>query len=496
MNTDSPTPKPPLGLARRLAFLTAVMAVLLVLGATEIALSWSARTRLEDFRLESVALANTLASLLVRFAPAGNPAGLAQGLEGWSRHRINESRAAVYVMQSGRLRFAAASGTNDSSGPGPEAYKAFARRAAEVQLLSGSEPGWQVVLPLGSPRPFGVLDVRVSTQRLQDWAKLERRRAYLLALLSALLLSLGVAVITARWVGKPLGALGGAMAGAHGGAENAPTAPEIGPPEFRELARRYNRMREALANRERESTARAMLLALEERARGFDRLALMHETAAGFAHEIGTPLNTVSGHLQLLRDDLAAESDERGVERVRLLLAQVERVAEIVRAGLDRGSWPKPALRTVDLNDVAARMTRFLEPSFAEAGVVARLEAAGNGRRVPVFAACDPSMVEQILLNLLKNAIEALASGDSVTISTGKSDREAFIDVHDDGPGLDQDAESNLFRPFSTTKGPAGTGLGLAVSLRLARTLGGDLVHIPSPRGARWRLTLPLAGEQ
>ncbi|MGH7497294.1 MAG: hypothetical protein ACREL3_00410, partial [Gemmatimonadales bacterium] len=259
--TDSPTPKPPLGLARRLAFLTAVMAVLLVLGATEIALSWSARTRLEDFRLESVALANTLASLLVRFAPTGNPAGLAQGLEGWSRHRINESRAAVYVLQSGRLKLAAASGTSDSSEPGPEAYRALARRAAEVQLLSGSEPGWQVVLPLGIPHAFGVLDVRVSTQRLQDWAKLERRRAYLLALLSALLLSLGVAVITARWVGKPLGALGGAMAGAHGGAENAPTAPEIGPPEFRELARRYNRMREALANRERESSSRAMLLA-------------------------------------------------------------------------------------------------------------------------------------------------------------------------------------------------------------------------------------------
>jgi len=64
--------------------------------------------------------------------------------------------------------------------------------------------------------------------------------------------------------------------------------------------------------------------------------------------------------------------------------------------------------------------------------------------------------------------------------------------VHDDGPGLDAEAESTLFRPFSTTKGPAGTGLGLAVSLRLARTLGGDLVHVPSERGVRWRLSLPL----
>ena len=111
----------------------------------------------------------------------------------------------------------------------------------------------------------------------------------------------------------------------------------------------------------------------------------MHETAASFAHEIGTPLNTVSGHLQLLRDDLAAEHDERGTERVRLLLAQVERVAGIVRAGLDRGRWPKPAVRTVDLTDVAARMTRFLEPSFADAGSSpgSRLRATARGPCLP-----------------------------------------------------------------------------------------------------------------
>jgi signal transduction histidine kinase len=237
-----------------------------------------------------------------------------------------------------------------------------------------------------------------------------------------------------------------------------------------------------------------MLLTLEERARGLDRLALMHETAASFAHEIGTPLNTVSGHLQLLRDDLEAQHDERGVERVRLLLAQVDRVAGIVHAGLNRAAWPKPFAREVDVNEIVTRMTLFLEPSLSDAGVAARLELAGNGERAPapVLAAADPAMVEQILLNLLKNALEALSPGDSVTIATGRAEREAFIEVQDDGPGLDAEAESTLFRPFSTTKGPAGTGLGLAVSLRLARTLGGDLVHVPSQRGVRWRLTLPL----
>src|SRR6476620_3288635 len=79
LEPDELTPAP-MGLPRRLAFLTAIMAVLLVLGATEIALSWSARTRLEDFRLDTVALAHTLASLLVRTTPTGDPDALAQAL--------------------------------------------------------------------------------------------------------------------------------------------------------------------------------------------------------------------------------------------------------------------------------------------------------------------------------------------------------------------------------------------------------------------------------
>ena len=66
----------------------------------------------------------------------------------------------------------------------------------------------------------------------------------------------------------------------------------------------------------------------------------------------------------------------------------------------------------------------------------------------------------------------------------------AFIDIIDDGPGLGPETEANLFRPFSSTK-VHGNGLGLAVSRQLARMLGGDLERLPSPRGVRWRLTLP-----
>lgn len=483
-----------MGLPRRLAALTALLAILLVLGATEIALSWSARTRLEDFRLESVALAGTLASLLLRTAPTGNPTALAQGLEGWSKNRITESQAVVYVNHGGRLTVAASSDPAALLPAEAATYTALREDRVVVQLRQGDDPAWQVLFPLGAPRPFGVLDVQVSTQRLQDWARLERRRAYFLAGLSAVLVALGVAVLTAQWVGRPLSELGGAMAAAHGGAGGAPAAPELGPPEFRALARRYNDMREALAAREQESAARAMLLTLEERARSFDRLALMQETAASFAHEIGTPLNTMSGHLQLLRDDLEADRHRSGADRARLLLGQVDRVAGIVRAALERGTWPTPMIEQADLTEIARQMLRFLEPSFNDAGVTAVLVPSdGRGELDHVTATCDPAMVEQILLNLLKNAIEAVPPGAQIEVSAGQHGVTAYIEVRDNGPGLTPAAEAQLFKPFATTKDRFGTGLGLAVSRRLARLLGGDLIHLPSPRGTWWRLIVPLA---
>src|SRR3954447_10712533 len=155
LEPDTESSAPRMGLPRRLAFLNAIMAILLVRVATEIALSWSPRTRLEDFRLESVALANSLASLLMREAPTGNPEILAQGVEGWSRHRLTESQATVYVLRRGELTPAGSSGGPPAAAD-RNAYQALTLRATEVHLIGGADPGWQVLVPLGIAHPYGV----------------------------------------------------------------------------------------------------------------------------------------------------------------------------------------------------------------------------------------------------------------------------------------------------------------------------------------------------
>ena len=480
-----------MGLPRRLALLTAVMAVLLVLLATEVSLSLSQRSRLDDFRTESIALADTWAKFVAHLAPTGDLESLRQALVGWPAQQIARTQAAVFVRQGGGLVRVATSAQSEVMVAAPEDSAALATGVPSVWHIDSPHPGWQVSMPLGGARPYGVLRVSVSTRRLQEWARSERLRAYVFALLSALLVASGVAFLTGRWVGRPLARLGRVMAQAHGGVESAPAAKETGAEEFRLLARRYNELRDALAVRQRESDARAALLALEERARGFDRLALMEETAAEFAHEIGTPLNTVRGHLQLLRDDVRGVAGAPVQDRIHLLIGQVDRVAAIVRTQLAGRRWPTPAPSPTDLYAVAHRMLDFLEPSLARAGVRATLLPLR--RPGTVLARCDPALVEQILLNLLKNAIEALAPGDAITIRVGTTDGTPFIEVADSGPGLADEARQHLFEPFSTTKGGGGTGLGLAVSRRLARASGGDLMHLPTERGTTWRLTLPFS---
>lgn len=480
------------GLTARLALLTAVIAIALVLGATEVALRWTERSRLDDARIEALTVANTLASYLTSAAPRGNPTELTDAFGAWAQHDVSGSDAALYLRVRDSLAVATAVDSSLLTPADSLDRVAMATRRAQLAFVQHPEAAWRVAVPLGAHRPFGVLAMSLSAQRLIAQSSAERRRAYALALASALLVAGGVTALTARWVGRPLETIGRAMAGAHAGAGAAPPAPETGPTEFRALAEQYNALRTALAERERESEGRAALLALEERARGLDRLAASAATAGAFAHEIGTPLNTMRGHLQLLRDDLERADNAAGVERVNLLIDQVDRVTGIVRGGLDAHTWPDPQRRDTDVVALVRHLLDFLAPSFAEGRITGTFvtNGAGAGR---VIARTDPALLEQILLNLLKNAMEALPPGGGIRVRVGHAAGTVALDVEDDGPGLPAGVRAQLFRPFTTTK-RSGTGLGLAVSHRLARALGGELNVVPVARGTCWRLTFPARG--
>lgn len=146
--------------------ITALLAILLVTGATELALSVSERLRLGDLQVESVDLATTLAAYLTRIAPTGEPQALAVGLSGWSRRHITETTAIVFVLTDEGLEPAAWSDTTISQVAVALDSQALQNRAPVSEFLNGRAPALEVAVPLGGNGMYGVLHVQVSTGRL------------------------------------------------------------------------------------------------------------------------------------------------------------------------------------------------------------------------------------------------------------------------------------------------------------------------------------------
>lgn len=211
------------------------------------------------------------------------------------------------------------------------------------------------------------------------------------------------------------------------------------------------------------------------------RLAAVGQLAGEVAHELNTPLSNILGYAQSALPG-AAEAEQR--DALMTIEAQARRAGQIVRDMLTAARAPAPSLQVIDLEAICAAFVRLVTPLARKQGAVITLEPTG-----PVPVRGDASRVEQILFNLVFNAVQAGASEIRLTpAATGTPE----IVVADNGPGLPETVRTRLFEPFVTTK-PAGqgTGLGLAISQRLAREMGAELEWIESASGTRFRLAFP-----
>lgn len=469
-------------LSQRLAALAAAMAIVLVLGTTELTLWWTRSSRLNDLRVESEALAEAWAAYLGRSEAPIDPTAAAQLLASWPTRHLTSTSAALFSRSGGRF-VRMASSDSLILAAGPHDSLAFATRETEVWRVDEPTPSWRVATPVGN---HSVLSISVSTRTLDNQARAERKRAYLFGVFAAVALALGIGYLVRRWVGDPLGRLEAAMEETrrHGLGPLSRVIVPSGPSELQRVAARYQDLEDTLRARQRE-------MALEERTRGLERVALAEQAAAEFAHEVGTPLSTLNGHLQLLREDLQAARPGEGSHRVDAVLRQVDRLSSIVRAKQTRGPWDDLKLRAADLTAEVRSVAAFMEPTFREARVL--LDVRDPNGAGPVLAECDPNVLEQILVNLFKNATEAMPNGGTVRVVVGQSDGTAWVSIADNGPGLSLAARAGLFQPFNSTKGVAGTGLGLVISRRLARAMGGDLELVPSDEGTTWKILLAAA---
>jgi signal transduction histidine kinase len=206
--------------------------------------------------------------------------------------------------------------------------------------------------------------------------------------------------------------------------------------------------------------------------------------AGGLAHELSNPLNSL--FLQL---ELAAREPETAPRRFERMRTNLERVKDILEAMRNGARMTGGERRPVDL-------AREVDLSFTlvEAKLRNRVQLVRSYAQMPKVY-CQPTMLGQVLVNLLSNAADATAGRDKphVALRVRREGNFALVEVEDNGPGVPENLREKIFEPFFSTKGDQGNGLGLWISSEIARLHGGTLtVHESASGGALFRLALPI----
>ena len=418
--------------------------------------------------------------------------------------------------------------------PGISTYMTIGTPTADIVPLVDSEGnvnrGWRVFYPIHSPKPghppIGLIRTYCDLERWEIvWEKNLQRTLYLLppVLLGEFIL---LWVLLGAILSDPLKTLMEAMRKLERGDDSA-RASIARKDELGQIALRFNQMasqlqrasaeREALMeeirglnanlqdridaalaelqakNQELEQLMERIALLREELGLQ-ERLAVAGQLTAAFAHEVGTPLNLVNSHLQLLHGQ--TDLSDRTRERLGVIQAQIERVGEIVRKLL--GHTRRPELRQEPLvfSSLMADLQRLWAPSLATHDISFRVIAPD-----PCVLRVDRKQMEQIFINLVNNAVDAMAEGGEIRLqveadpSSKPSAPFWHFALKDQGTGIPPDILSKVFKPMFTTKPEGkGTGLGLAIVREIVRNHGGE-VRIESQEGVGTTVIFTLPGE-
>jgi PAS domain S-box-containing protein len=224
------------------------------------------------------------------------------------------------------------------------------------------------------------------------------------------------------------------------------------------------------------------------RTRRAERLAALGTLAAGLAHEIRNPLNAAALQLDVLRRRLGRRSGadvEGALETSEVVRGEIGRLASLVDEFLQFARPRALRLAWHDLRATLAEVVSLLEPYLREVGVRLDMEPGPQ-----VEAEFDEERIKQVVHNLVRNAAEAAGPSGRVRVAVSLRDAGAVVEVEDNGPGLPQQDQSQIFEPFYTTK-PGGTGLGLAIVHRIVNDHGGTVGFESVPGRTRFAVTLP-----
>ncbi|MEO5754569.1 MAG: ATP-binding protein [Chthoniobacterales bacterium] len=221
-----------------------------------------------------------------------------------------------------------------------------------------------------------------------------------------------------------------------------------------------------------------------------ERISALTLLAAGVAHEIGNPLNSLHIHLQLMERKVkklqAAEDKSELQDSIDIARAEIDRLDSIVTQFLRAIRPSKPYLQPEDVNAIVQEAVRFFRPEIKDRDIVVETELRSDLPRLEL----DRDQIKQVFYNAIKNSFEAMKRHGILRIRTDRDDTHVKISFTDTGDGISPENLSRVFEPYFTTK-ESGSGLGLLIVRRIVREHGGELA-IESAEGKGLTLTIRL----
>ena len=407
-----------------------------------------------------------------------------------------------------------------------EQEEAIATGAPVARIFEeGRERFWSVALPIpGGKLPegtSGAVGVWSTLQAVELLSRETRRLALIVLPISVASLVLLLSLVFRRVVQGPMTSLRQAMVRAEAGDLKA-EAPVARSDEIGFIARQYNQMlaqirktqeereelllrvqgfNEELAKTVEDATAELKsrnedlsrlneeLYHLQRRVLSIERRSVAQQMTARLAHKIGTPLNLISGHVQILKRSRTDDPELR--EKLALVQSQIERLTDTVQDTLDetRASLRREAL---DLDRILENIGALLRPTLAARNVEISLNLGTRAGGALVEGVED--QIEQVFLTIMHNSLDAMHGGGRITVTTEASSESVRVRIQDDGEGIPESVLPQIFRPFFTTKAERmGTGLGLSIvqeivashraTIRVESTVGkGAMFTIDFPR--------------
>ena len=333
---------------------------------------------------------------------------------------------------------------------------------------------------------FIVFQVPIVSWAFREGMDYEAWRKYLVfSVISALIPNLLLLLLVLRTISRPLQRITLAAVEVTKGGYGTEVDLRKSNDEIGLLANSFNEMSRKMA------ADIAELQRLNEQLIRTEKLAAMGTLAAGVAHEVNNPLASISSLVQMMRSQ-EGHSPETG-EKLNLISEQIERIKQVTKDMTDFARTRPAARSEVKVNEIvrtALRLAAF-DKAFQRLDVTTKLAA---DLRI-VFA--DEDQLQQVILNLLLNACDAMPDGGSLLLRTSNNNDSISIEIADSGAGIPTKDQPLIFDPFFTTKPPGqGTGLGLAVCYGIVTAHGGKIeIAANEPSGSRFTVILPAVME-